>query len=259
MISPIALDCPPLSEARLHGDVDWVHEAITIKAASVLLYGENLRDTLVMPPFDDYVRNVTSAPLLFFADVHREASFLTFPLTYPDPEGEFYGYCANSSREDTRDGTKMLVHIVGFAATCLIALHAGRIVKKKSDWLPMYKAYVNDTWTALLEAIYNRCKGEWGYRIPESSDERQVVRELCRQTLAFENYYLRHYRAYLLGELRGEDRERRLTAVRRLQHIVYPDSEILAALKAIAPDDEEFRTTIGETLRVYAAKTVVKL
>jgi Nucleotidyltransferase domain len=250
LLSPVELDLPPLSEARLLHDDNWAHEAISIKLACVPLYGEDIRANLRLPSFDHYTRKITSAPIQFFARAH-DRSPLIFPLEYPDPEGDFYGY-------DQRDAvgersTKMLVHIVGFAASCILALRAGRMVAKKSDWLRAYKQSIGDEWTTLLEALYTTCKLEWGYRVPTGASDRQCLRELCRETLAFENHYLSIYRVYLLEQLRGADPQQQLLAVERLSSVVYPDEEIRSALHILQSGHEDTRTAVAETLRVYTA------
>ena len=62
----------------------------------------------------------------------------------------------------------MTVLTVGYAGTCLIAMHTGQMVNKKSDWIASYKANAGDNWTLRIENIYGKCRLEWGYRIPES-------------------------------------------------------------------------------------------
>ena len=55
-----------------------------------------------------------------------------------------------------------------------------------------------------------------------------ILRDLCRKTLAFENHYLALYRDYLLELLRGDEPARRLFAAGRLKDVVYPDQEAFA-------------------------------
>jgi len=218
-ISPIAIDCPALSEARLQSDPDWVHETISIKESGRFLYGDDLRAGLALPDFDTYLQNVTLAPLSFFGRMHGQ-EVLDFPLTYPDPTGEFFGYCAMQPEEEDRNsGTKMLVHLAGFAATCLVGLHARQMVVKKSDWLPAYQQYVADEWTPFLGELYHLCKEEWAYRVPEEAAQRIQLRNLCQQTLAFENYYLAEYQAYLQNESEKGDESTKAVARERLQRI----------------------------------------
>ena len=236
MISPLAIDCPPLSEARLLHDENWLHEPLGIKADGQLLYGEEIRDSFSEPAFSAYLRNVTAVPVSRFARIRRQSP-LTFPLTYPDSAGEFYGY-------DERLGppwaevpsTKSLVHMVGFTATCLIALQAARMVTRKSEWLEIYKETIDDAWTPLLNDVYVKCKEVWSYRIPESEVERRHLRQICAQILAFENYYLACYRTYLLTELQSPLSTRRRFALERLREIIYPDEEVQATLEAIELD-----------------------
>jgi hypothetical protein len=194
-LSPIPLDCPPLSEQRLLRDPAWSHEAISIKCASRHLYGEDLRPRLVLPDLETYTRQVERATLYFFARVHR-IEMVVYPLGYPDPDGEFYGYVdsGRSAHDAPIDpdfaSTKLLVHFVGFAATGLLARQAGRLVVKKGDWLEAYQDAIHDEWTPYLERLYHLCRQEWGYRVPLDAADRLALRKLCAQALEFENHYL---------------------------------------------------------------------
>ncbi len=194
-LSSIPLDCPPLSEQRLLNDPAWSHEAISIKCASQHLYGEDLRPLLALPDLEIYTRQVDRAASRFFARIHLIET-VAYPLTYPDPDGEFYGYVDDGRMpaavpvDPDFASTKLLVHIVGFAATGLLAHQAGRMVVKKGDWLAAYREAIHDEWTPFLDQLYSLCRQAWGYRVPVDPDDRQVLRELCAQTLAFENHYL---------------------------------------------------------------------
>jgi len=57
------------------------------------------------------------------------------------------------------------------------------------------------------------------------------LRELCKRTLAFENHYLSIYREYLLAQLRREDEDSRLFAVKRLGETIYADEETIDVLQ----------------------------
>ncbi len=195
LLSPVEIDCPPLDEARLRSNEDWLHETLSIKFASRLLYGEDIRETLPDVPLEAFLRNVTRAPLHFMTRLHG-IDPLPDPLDYPNPQGAFFGY----DMPDVKTGRslKMLVHVAGFIATSRIGLETGQMVVQKSDWLPMYRSHIHDEWTPLLEALWKQCKENWGYHVPEHPEERAVLRELCAQFLQFENNYLERYRKIVL-------------------------------------------------------------
>jgi len=232
--SPVQIDLPPLSEARLYSDENWLHEALGIKTSGVLLYGRDLRDRLPMPDLDSYLRNYTEAPVMFMGSLRRQTTGLAYPLGYPNPHGPFYGY----DESERQTSTQMMVLMAGYATTCLIAMHTGEMVNKKSDWIASYKTHVGDAWTLLLENIYGKCRLEWGYRIPESEPDRRMLRELCRKTLAFENYYLLRYREYLLTELRSGDADRGSLAIARFKDVSYPDNEVATVLESTNPESD---------------------
>jgi hypothetical protein len=217
-ISPVPLDCPPLSEARLATDKDWLHEPLGIQAEGVLLYGDEIRNQWPPPDFAAYVRNVTAVPIARFHALRQSAPPLVYPMAYPDADGEYYGY----DQLDNYSGVRTLkpwIHAVGFVATCLLALQAGQIVAGKEEWLPRYQQRIGDEWADWLATVYRKGAQEWGYHIPVAPADKTLLRDLCRKTLHFENHYLQRYLAYLAEEADAADASRRTFADGRLREI----------------------------------------
>jgi len=201
---------------------------LRIKAGSLLIYGEDIRDQISLPRLDQHIRDVMFRAYVFcFTDRLRpNLKARVYPLDYPDPSDEFYGYTYKS-------GTTVFASVVGAMATAIVASKVKKYVFTKSDCLKLYKRYINDEWTALLEAVFEKIRKQWEYQIPENKDERQQLREICRQALAFENHFLIIYRDFLLTELRDAEDKDKLLAVKRFGEIIYPDGEALDALKAL--------------------------
>jgi len=240
-ITPVIyVDMGYLSEERVQ-QADRVSDALQLKYSSRLLYGEDTRNRIAAAPDARYVRDAMHIPYYGSKFGRPDLDMLTFPLDYPDPQGEFYGYdgwtfAAGDSAEQA--GAKMLVVIVGRIATALIALRTGLYVGNKRESMALYRAHINDEWTALVERVYTLCKEQWGYRVPTKAKDRKRLRELCRQALAFENAFFSLYKDYLLKELHAEQRENRLWAVERLGQIIYPSQDVPDALKALERDDD---------------------
>lgn len=265
LLSPLKLDVDALAEDRLlpkdvraaAGDGLFVNESVRLKTASLPLYGEDIRDRIPLPPLDLYRRHVTRAPYVNYALVVRDTPTLVFPLAPPDPAGEFYGYDvrrADNQYSPTGVGTKDLVASVGWTATALVALHAGRYVGRKSDSLALYRECIGDEWAGFIGEIFARCRDAWAYLIPADPADRRLLRDLCARMPAFENHYLARYRDYLLDRLRRGDADDRLFAARRLGEVVYTDAETRAALRAIDPGDNgALRAAIRDALQGIVA------
>jgi hypothetical protein len=224
---------------------------VTIKTGAVLVYGEELRGQIALPPFEDYRHWVVRAPIVNFGSILRHVKTFASPLDYPDPGGEFYGYVSpptpNVGQDDER-GTKDFVASVCWTATARIALDARQIIGRRQDSVSGYRAQVGDTWTELLEAICSCCRTDWNYRVPSGKPARVALRKLCRRALGFENDYLRRYRVYLLAELRRSD-EAALEALARLAEVRYPDDEIREAVSQFATHSElKLRRAAGRAL-----------
>ena len=208
----------------------------TLKLASVLLYGEDIRDQLPLPPIGEWTRDRMHVAYWLIVQVFNRPPVVRYPLGYPRPDEMFFGYDQRMLR--LPDGsrarcTRDLVRVTGWAATALIALRTGTYVVRKRDCHQRYHELIGDQWSELLRVIYERCKHEWSYRIPESPADQSALCAICMHTLEFENHFLRVFKEFVLSELRGDDAEARRAAVWLLGQIPYHDDEIEQALYAI--------------------------
>jgi hypothetical protein len=96
---------------------------------------------------------------------------------------------------------------VGKPALAMVTAEARIYVKNKTDCLVQYQQHIHDEWASLLEEVYANCRERWHYRIPEDAGEQYLLKELCQQTLAFENHFLRYYRQFFLSVLQSEEQE----------------------------------------------------
>jgi len=226
-ISPRNLDLTCLDAATVcHADQlrfapDWrpVLGAVTLKCASVLASGDDIRASVPWVPHDVYTRTLMHFPYLV---LKGQRPHLTFPLPYPDPQDEFYGYTARRLR--AADGTltpstKRLVHASGFIATALVARHADVYIADKRTAVAAYATYINDEWAEHLATVQQYCRVRWGYRVPQAHTDRQLLRTLCEQELAFENMFLATYQTYLVQEQQRDDDVARQFAQERLHQL----------------------------------------
>jgi hypothetical protein len=229
LISPIRLDIGLTLEGNLSGT-----ECTLLKLGSLLLYGSDIRDTLLLPPLDEYQRDVTWSPYRFLGQVIRETMVLAYPLAYPDATDPFYGYTRKRIAawypESVEQGTKELIAGVTRTATALLALRAGQYAGSKRGSIQLYREHIGDVWSDYLETLYRKGKGDWQYAVPEHPADQALLRDLCRQTLGFENDFFQYYRSYLLELLHGTDAER-LFAAQRLAQVVYADAEMTGVLQ----------------------------
>jgi hypothetical protein len=208
----------------------------TLKLASVLLYGEDIRDRLALPSISEWTRDRMHAAYWLIVQVFNRPPMVHYPLDYPQPDHMFFGY--DQRMMQLPDGaqvrcTRDLVRVIGWAATALIALQTGTYVVRKRDCHQRYHELIGDQWSELLRVIYERCSNEWSYRIPDAPADQHALRVMCERTLEFENHFMRVFKDFVLGELRGDDAEARRAAVWLLGQIPYDDDEIEQALHAV--------------------------
>jgi len=226
----------------------------------VPVYGDDIRAALPAVPFPRYVLDVIESGL-FPIGVPRQRDSVAYPLptplapplTYPDPNGEFYGYDAVPARPAAPRGTRRLVSSATWIATLILAVETGRLAGQKSQSIQLCKEYIpDDRRTRLAATIFDTCKGEWGYALPTGAEERARLRGLCRDMLALENEYVTLCRGYVLAQLQGGGDDEKWQATRILRNVVYRDDEIVAALEAVA-------SAGNEDVRAEAAKALERM
>ena len=219
-----------LLDLGIHGEESLASRAVvTLKCGSRFLYGEDIREDLELPPLDEYVRSwMHGPPLACIINLARGRKQITYPVRYPDPKGEFFGY-DNNPIENRRD-TKILMSIVAKISTALLAYRHETYVGSKSQCLRLYKEKVRNEWQDLIEFLFEQCNHRWAYSIPDSSEDRIRLRNACKRTLEYENYFLQTYRDFVLKELNHPNLEIRRSTLRRSNRVTFTDAEFQAAL-----------------------------
>jgi len=219
-----------MDEAHIHGIGNPA-----FKLASLFLYGQDIRANVPLLPIEEWARQLMHSMYLVTGR-ERGLSALVYPLEYPDPRSEFYGYDRDAKPRPDRTtacGTRGLVTGAGWYATALTALKARQYVLRKRDAPRLYQQYVGDEWAPFLDTLYARCRSESRYQLPTQAIDREALCELCARYLAFENHFLSTYKDFVLSELQGDDELAARQALRALHRLPYQDEHIAATLKAV--------------------------
>jgi hypothetical protein len=156
-----------------------------------------------------------------------------YPLNYPDPTGEYYGYERWGTYLGSRTfgpGVRSLVTSVTLMASCCVMLQTGRLVASKQASVSAYQMYIGDEWTEFVQQVYTQCKQAWHYQLPSTAKARRLFRRLCAKMLAFENHFLGWCRKPVLNDLRHPQRAIQQMALYRLKRIAYSGEDFGAAL-----------------------------
>lgn len=204
-----------------------------IDVAGVLVYGDDLRPDLPPVELPRYMLDVIESGI-YHLSIPRQRGMLTYPLetplvyplTYPEPADEFYGYELIPAHPHLPHGTRVFVALTAWIATFLLALESGHYAGRKSQSLQSCQIYLPaDSRTQLAVTINDLCKSTWGYVLPDGMEDRERLRICCRETLALENEYLRLVHEYVLTRLQHGEPQERVQIDRILQCITYPDDE----------------------------------
>ncbi|HEV2405184.1 MAG TPA: nucleotidyltransferase domain-containing protein [Ktedonobacterales bacterium] len=230
----VELDVGVVDEAELRQQ--GMHP--TLKLASALVWGEDIRDRFAIMPIARWTRDRTHAAYWLTILLYDRPVPVRPPLDYPDARDEFFGYARRLVRlQDGREVpcTRDLIRSTGWAATALLAWKKGVYVTRKRDCHALYRQHIGDQWSDLLTEIYDDCRTRWGYLIPDDATERARLRAICARTLAFENHVLAGYRRFLLDELRAGDVDGRAEAVKVQGRLPLEDAEVTMALANPTP------------------------
>lgn len=256
LISPVQLDLTPVSEEELITLTgEGPYSSISILVGGVLLYGEDTRPTLKLPPLFKFIRETMHSVPGIFGRTRDNPATLPFPLSLPDPDGAFYGYDKRLMRDsegNQRPGLKDMVVGACWAASAILALQAGRYSCKKHQTVQLYGELIGGEWANFLHQIDTRCRMAWQYFPPDSPDERSELRHICARMCDFETHFLALYRDFCLKELRElpvtED-EWRVKAVEGLGFVHYPDAEVRTMLDSLTRDASPTVQAAAETAR----------
>jgi hypothetical protein len=199
------------------------------RASRTLIYGEEPVNPIPPMSVETYTHLMMRGSFLCLQHVHGSTQTLRYPLDYPDPEGEFFGY----ERRGFRDldgwrlpGTKALVNGLTLAASTIVGIRTGHGVVSRRESVTAYRERIGDQWTGLLEEIYDQCRTRWGYLVPEDAADRARLRRLCEQVLPFENHYLQVCREHLTRQLSGDDHAMREPAGETLRQLDFGDTAV---------------------------------
>lgn len=193
LLSPLRLDIWVIAEdnERFRSGVD-----VRLKLGSQLVWGEDVRASLPLPSLSAYQEHMRQWVAIFLTANH-DIDEIVYPLQYPDPEDEFYGYTQKRAiawyPPDVEQGTKELVATVCWTATALLAFEAEIFIASRAECLQASLKHLDPQWAELIGTVYKLCKVEWDYRVPEEESDRRKLRELCGRTLHLFNYYVGEY------------------------------------------------------------------
>lgn len=194
------------------------------RASRTLAYGDDPAVPIPAMSVETYTHLMMRGSFTCLRHFRGSPRTLRYPLTSPDPEGEFLGY----ERRGFRDldgwrlpGTKALVNGLTLAASTIVGIRTGHGVVSRRESVTAYRERIGDQWTGLIEEMYDWCRTRWGYQVPEDVADRAHLRRLCQHVLPFENYYLGVCRDHLTRQL--SDDALRCQALETMQRLDFGD------------------------------------
>lgn len=215
-ISPFPIDV----KIRTLAEVD----AICILDQPILLYGPDLRSQLPVFSPEQSLRAVMIQCFNEVAAILDEARPLPLPAVPPDPTDRFLGMVRRLVREadgSEQPGLKWLAASIIWPAKALILARSGRwILGKGEPVIETYRSAVGGPFVDIVAAANRRLWRDWLYRVPSSEAERDELRRICQDSLAFFTFFLREYRQFWLTQTHTTDAQVDRLAAHHLGDIV---------------------------------------
>ncbi len=193
-LSPFRLDLTPKCEADL-----FARGATGLKTAAQFLFGEDIREQIPFEPIEQYRHDVIHGFTTYQREIRGASETLPEPVTYPDPDAEFFGYekFGNWHRGDHFEpGTRLLINLTTIGATAsLTVLHDERAGSKQQA-VSKYRQMIGDEWGNWLAQLYRLAKIELGYELPPNTAVRRQLRQLIQRTPEYENLVLARIQPY---------------------------------------------------------------
>ena len=250
-LCPIKLDIVTRSEHQLTIEHDY---GAGFKFASTILYGVEIRDRMPPPPIEQYTFNVASGAFGVMQFIRQTDQPLTFPLDYPNPDDEFYGYLfpVQTPSGDKLPGTQQILNNVLVGASATLAINGGHYMGQKSKIVPAYAEHIGDSWAAYFTAFYDLCRTHWEYLLPEDQADRHRLKAILRQTLDYENHYLKNvYRDYLLTNAHIGPEPIRVKCIEQLGRMIFPgDQAIHDLLQKLTSESGDVGNAAQQSLSV---------
>ena len=191
LLSPLRLDMTLIAEDD--PSITTAVRDVRLKLGTHLVYGEDIRDQIPLPTLGAYQSYLREWVESFLCPIH-DIDTLQVPLTYPEPEDEFYGYTRKRAipwyPADVTSGTKEWAATICWVATAWLALEHNCFVASRAICIELAKQRLPTPWGDFVKMVYRQCKHEWDYQVPREPSARQQLRHLCEQSLSFFNDYL---------------------------------------------------------------------
>ena len=216
-----------------------------LKNHSLILFGTDTRNSMpdVLPPHVTLLMQDFVGSLKMIHAFETWPRNLTYPLTYPDPDGEFYGYDLNGIKlndyplDDFKLGTPTLIHHLLLGAELLSRLRVVRHIFSRQQTIRNYEGVVGDGWTSILREATERCRDTWFYKIPPDKENRTYLRLLCKKTLDFENRIVSNCQNQLQKLLLGDCEIDLLAAIRSSGENLLVNMEVHSLLTSLVDDE----------------------
>lgn len=174
--------------------------ATGIKLATRLLYGEDIRERIPLEPMEQFRHHVIRGFVFYSRELRGTPDQLTYPLAYPQADDPFFGYTRRGIWHGNRrhePGTRLLLNAVTLGATLKVLLAAGVRCSAKAEAVQQYRQQVADEWADWLVELFEQCKFQWHYQVPDDPAGRAHLGWLLECTPDFENDVLRRCHPYV--------------------------------------------------------------
>ncbi len=205
--------------------------------AGKLLYGQDMLKDIPVQSIENTRRGSIRQTFFLQKILRRNNPLLSFPLSYPTPHGEFFGYeKMGILKKDSSfsSGFRTLISMASMMSTSMITMKIQKAPLNKRESFTLHKEFINNQWSNLLIDLYDICVIKHHYEIPENYTDRKKISFYCKNILVIENNFLDESRKYLLLDLKSSSTNIVRNALKCLSYIFFQDNEIINEVKSLS-------------------------
>lgn len=179
------IDIPHIAENPYSNDVR--ESLLSSKLCGKLIYGDDYVADWEMPDIGAYTRSTIGMTEEFIRRARNYKCSLP-DISYPDENERYYGYI---TLRDGKPSTKLLLSLYMWIATAQLGILKSIRCGCKFECIQYSAQFLSADFSAVVKDVYEHCRNKWGYGVPESEDEQNILKDYCRQLLGYEKDFLK--------------------------------------------------------------------
>lgn len=172
--------------------IDVRESVMSSKLCGQLLFGEDVLNHWELPDIENYTHRTIEMVHEFICRAHGE-NWNDRKLEYPEKDDKYRGYIIERGGFPS---TKQLISLYTWIATARLGKYKKLYCGCKQQCIDLYCEMFNDEFSDCLKKVYDDCRKNWGYLLPDDLDSQERLSKYCTKLLMYEREFIEECRAF---------------------------------------------------------------